>query len=96
MIKKKDKQILQKQKVEEVMKSAMAETEAIYEKYKEKLNTFEQFMKNTEKDIISLSEQNYKIKMEAEQQKNILNIRLKNELEVKAKLEEKAKACEKI
>ena len=69
---------MQKQKVEEVMKNSMTETEEIYERYKEKLSAFEEFMKNIEKEILNLSEENYKTKMESEQEKNILNIRLKN------------------
>jgi adenine-specific DNA methylase len=96
MLKKKDKEIAQKQKVEEVLNNAMKETEAIYQNYKEKLDSFEQFMQNIQKEIQSLSEENYKLKIESEQEKNLLNIRLKSELEVKSKLEEKAKNYDRI
>lgn len=55
MIKKKEKELLQKQKVEEVIKSALSETEEIYEKSKEKLQTFEEFMTKMQKEILNLS-----------------------------------------
>ena len=60
------------------MKTALAETEDIYVKSKEKLKTFEEFMDKMKKEILNLTEENYKIKMESDQEKNILSIRLKN------------------
>ena len=63
IIKKKDKEIIQKQKIEEVLKNAVTETETIYEKYKEKLDSFEKFMQTIEKDIQNLTEENYKLKI---------------------------------
>lgn len=60
------------------MKTALAETEDIYVKSKEKLKTFEEFMDKMKKEILNLTEENYKIKMESDQEKNILTIRLKN------------------
>ena len=56
IIKKKDKQIVQKQKIEEVLKNAVTETETIYEKYKEKLDSFEKFMQTVEKNMLNLTE----------------------------------------
>lgn len=67
IIKKKDKEIIQKQKIEEVLKNAVTETETIYEKYKEKLDSFEKFMQTIEKDIQNLTEENYKLKIQSEQ-----------------------------
>jgi hypothetical protein len=56
MIKKKEKELVQKQKIEDVLKSSMTETEQIYEKYKEKLDSFQEYMKNMDKEIQNLSE----------------------------------------
>ena len=53
-------------------------------------------MQTVEKDIQNLTEENYKLKIESEQEKNILNIRLKSELDLKGRLEEKAKNVDRV
>lgn len=53
-------------------------------------------MQTVEKDIQNLTEENYKLKIQSEQEKNILNIRLKSELDVKGRLEEKAKNVDRV
>ncbi len=55
-IRRKDKELNQKAKVEEVLKSALSETETIYIQNKERMDKFDQFMAKMEKETLNLSE----------------------------------------
>ena len=95
-IRKKDKELTQKGKVEEVLKNALAETEAVYVETKQKLDGFTDSLARIEKEISNFSEESYRGKVEAEQEKSFLTMRLRNEAEVRQQLEERVQGLERI
>ena len=96
MIKKKEKDLTQKDKLVGVLQESLKETETVFLSMQGQVKKFADFITNTEKELQSLAEKNVSLKSEFEQEKILINYKLKAEGEAKHRMEEKMKYYEQL
>jgi hypothetical protein len=87
LIKKKEKELSSKDKFVNVLQVSLKETEGVFLSAQIQVKKFSDFITKTEKELHSLAEKNLSLRSEFEQEKVLMNYKMRAENEVKSKME---------
>ena len=96
LVRKKEREVSQKEKFEEMIKEELIQTQNIYQSNQAKIEAFESFINKVDKEMTKLVEENFTLKTAYDQERTNYDTKVKAEHEIRLKMEEKLKSYHKV